>query len=378
VVALFFWWSRRPPAKHKHKHKQQKQGNTAAPKKTKKVALKKQREQLTTDPLLYQQLKVHSDHVGSVCWHPNGEYLITTSKDRALRIFPTATLAQSASFQYINLGFDYAERCAVSADGALLVLLLGEAQTLRIYTITRGKQGQLALAQKLEFASQHKAEIRSMEIAPNGKFILTCSHEDAIVKLWSLQGRLLEQFDTKKLRNNMAAISPNSKFFTVGCFTGDLRIWEVLTQKGTPTWEFEKTTKAMDLAGHTSSVYALAFSPDSRRLATASKDGTWKMWDINVRYTVGEDPKCLFSIPTKHPLELLVFAPDSTLLAATSKGNLYFYETTRGKLVHTVESAHAGRHILSIVWAPNSSLLATIAMQDKAVHIWQKPTEETS
>lgn len=258
-------------------------------------------------------------------------------------------------------------------------MLLGEAQAIRIYAISRGKQGQLALTQKLEFAAQHQSEIRSVDIAANGKYILTCSHEDAIVKLWSVQGRLLEQIDTKKLRNNMACIAPNSKFFTVGCFTGDLRIWEVVTQKGTPAWEFEKTAKAMDLAGHTSSVYSVSFSSDSKRLATASKDGTWKMWDIDVRYTVGEDPKCLFSVPTKHPLEQIALAPDQRLLAATCRGNLYFYDATRGKLVQTMEDAHGpGRRIASLVWSPDSCLLATVAAQDKAVRIWSRPTDASA
>ncbi len=93
--ALVFWFFRRPRTALKVK---QKAPGQQTKKKTKKEVKKSQREpsQTTAEPLLYQQLKVHSDDVGSVCWHPSGEYLITTSRDRALRIFPTATLLQSA------------------------------------------------------------------------------------------------------------------------------------------------------------------------------------------------------------------------------------------------------------------------------------------
>ena len=45
--------------------------------------------------------------------------------------------------------------------------------------------------------------------------------------------------------------------------------------------------------GHKSQVLCLAFSPDSQKMVTASKDGTWRVWNINVRFHQQEDPKCL-------------------------------------------------------------------------------------
>ena len=45
--------------------------------------------------------------------------------------------------------------------------------------------------------------------------------------------------------------------------------------------------------GHKSQVLAVDFSPDCTRMVTASKDGTWRVWNIAVRYHLQEDPKCL-------------------------------------------------------------------------------------
>ena len=39
----------------------------------------------------------------------------------------------------------------------------------------------------------------------------------------------------------------------------------------------------------------MAFSTDSTRAITASKDGTYKLWSLDVRYQLNEDAKCLFS-----------------------------------------------------------------------------------
>ena len=50
------------------------------------------------------------------------------------------------------------------------------------------------------------------------------------------------------------------------------------------------------LKGHTDAVVAVAFGPDSKTLASASYDGTLKLWDMTTgkeRATLGEYTGCL-------------------------------------------------------------------------------------
>lgn len=54
-------------------------------------------------------------------------------------------------------------------------------------------------------------------------------------------------------------------------------MWEVVFGK---SGEFKQVVKAFDLAGHTSGVYDFAFSADTSRMATVSKDGTYRFYDI--------------------------------------------------------------------------------------------------
>lgn len=42
-------------------------------------------------------------------------------------------------------------------------------------------------------------------------------------------------------------------------------------------------------------VLSVAFSLDGTRMVTSSKDGTWAVWNIAVRYKQQEDPKRLLS-----------------------------------------------------------------------------------
>ena len=49
------------------------------------------------------------------------------------------------------------------------------------------------------------------------------------------------------------------------------------------------------MQGHKSQVLVMAFSPGSTRAITASKDGTYKLWSLDVRYQLNEDAKCLYT-----------------------------------------------------------------------------------
>lgn len=55
-------------------------------------------------------------------------------------------------------------------------------------------------------------------------------------------------------------------------------------------------SKAMELKGHKSQVMAVAFSPDNKRAITVSKDNTMRIWNIDVRYHLSEDPKAVLVV----------------------------------------------------------------------------------
>jgi WD40 repeat protein len=53
-----------------------------------------------------------------------------------------------------------------------------------------------------------------------------------------------------------------------------------------PSWDARDGTLVGELSGHTRPVKSLAFSPTSRRLVSASRDGTARVWDIETRSAV--------------------------------------------------------------------------------------------
>ncbi|MFS7932673.1 putative transcription factor WD40-like family [Helianthus anomalus] len=161
--------------------------------------------------------------------------------------------------------------------------------------------------------------------------------------------------DTNQLKNNMATVSPNGRFIAAAAFTADVKVWEIVYSKDSSVKE---VTKVMQLKGHKSAVTWLSFTPDSERIITASKDGSIRVWNINVRYHLDEDPKTLkvFPIPlhdsngTALHYDRLSISPDGKILAVTHGSLLQWLSVETGEVLETADKAHDGiSHSLLIV-----------------------------
>lgn len=100
-------------------------------------------------------------------------------------------------------------------------------------------------------------------------------------------------------------------------------------------------------------------------MATVSRDGTWKFWDVDgksfvtvviiiewvvvfmgyiVQYKRREDPKLLVTGKVSSCGETLVsLAPDSRVVAVAVNMSLYIYSTASGELLETLDNVHRGK-----------------------------------
>jgi len=120
-----------------------------------------------------------------------------------------------------------------------------------------------------------------------------------------------------------------------------------------------------ELKGHDGLIHSVAFSNDGKFLATASVDGTVKIWD----FPAGKERQVLKGSTPGSPINCVAFNKDGTIVATGSLDEaIRFWNPKDGKTVKEFKNAHKGG-VQSVVFSPDGSLLAS-GGGDNAVKLW--------
>jgi WD40 repeat protein len=157
---------------------------------------------------------------------------------------------------------------AVSPDGSSLAVG-GEASIIQIYDLATR-----CLKATLE---GHTQTVKALEFSPDGK--LLASAGGYTVKLWSTE---TWEGSGEHIHHHPEVVcvrfSPDGKLLAIADGESDLPHYKLL-----PTaiilWDVAARDEVRWLRGHTNTIWALAFSPDGKTLASGSADQTVKFWD---------------------------------------------------------------------------------------------------
>ncbi|SPO28112.1 related to STRIATIN [Ustilago trichophora] len=143
----------------------------------------------------------------------------------------------------------------------------------------------------------HLDAVRAVAFLQNEMALLSAS-DDNTIKFWNLDAGTLNQPSAKSgtdsqplvtFRGHSAAVtclavSPNKRRFYSGSLDSSIRVWQLPDRAVEAYPPFEKSMELGCLVGHSQAVWDVALLPDRSdeegRLASASADGTVKIWSV--------------------------------------------------------------------------------------------------
>jgi WD40 repeat protein len=233
-------------------------------------------------------LRGHTDWVTSVSFSPDGRRIVSGSysEDKTLRLWdatsrqPIGLPLQGHTSGVLTVAFSPDGRRIVSAGDS----------TLRLWDSSTGLPiGPPLQARTGSLISSLFSNVYSVAFSPDGLRIVS-SHQDVTLagsgdnklRIWDATSGLRIG---KSLQGHIdgvwaVAFSPDGRRIVSGSWDKTLRLWDANT--GRPI--------GLPLYGHTDWVLSVAFSPDGRRIVSGSRDNTLRLWDGETGAAIGFAP----------------------------------------------------------------------------------------
>ncbi|MDC0739728.1 WD40 repeat domain-containing serine/threonine protein kinase [Polyangium mundeleinium] len=199
-------------------------------------------------------LRGHAGRVARIAIAPDGKHLASGGADKKIRLWNVASGQAEVLFEHDKP----VETLAFSPDGA--VLATGSAdKTVRVYRFA---------TKEAKTLGTYERPVRAVAFSPDGKTLASGS-ADHTIGLWDLatgQGRVI---DASGNGVTQIVFFPDGATFASLGSEPSVRLWETATGKPREI-----------LRGHGKTVVSISVSSDGKRIASASLDGSARIWDL--------------------------------------------------------------------------------------------------
>ena len=192
----------------------------------------------------------------------------------------------------------------------------------------------------------HKGWVSSVAITPDGRRVVSGSHDNTI-RVWDLDaGTLLYTLEA----GDALAVTLDGQRVVSGSLYGIVRVWDLATG-----------TLLHTLHGHSRAVQRVTVTPDGRRAISSSIDKTVRSWDL-------ETGTLLHTLILQREVSDMAVLPDGQRFISSSYDTtLKIWDLETGTLLHTLHG-HSGA-VYTIAVTPDGRR-AVSGSQDQTVRVW--------
>jgi len=194
----------------------------------------------------------------------------------------------------------------------------------------------------------HTNLVNGVAYLADRQWIITCS-DDGSLRLWEQDSGAQIGNDWRDDEDEVGvftiALSPNGKTVASGSRNGTVKLWDIETRNVIAKW-----------TGHSDVIQSVCWSADGGRVASGSSDGTARVWDVESGEVVLGPIK---TMTVHQPSFILVvaFSPDGSNFAtggSEQDGRTKIWDASTGKLLSTLEHDSS---VFSLVWTSDQKKL---------------------
>jgi len=261
----------------------------------------------------------HTDWVFSVSFSPDGQYIVSGSKDFSVRVWS----AESGELVRTLEGHTaVVHSVSFSPDGQYIVSG-SKDKSIRVWSVESGE-----LVRTLE---GHTHDVNSVSFSPDGQSIVSGS-DDETIRVWSVEsGELVWTFgDNWEGGGGVSeavmsvSFSPDGQYIVSGTNDGMIHVWSV--ESGELVWTLE---------GHTGGVYSVSFSPDGLYIVSGSEDFSVRVWSVQS----GELVRTLEG-HTGEVNSVLFSRDGQSIVSGSDDKTIRVWSVETGELVRTEQQSH--------------------------------------
>ncbi len=293
------------------------------------------------------KIEGHSSSVESVAFSPQGDLIVSGSRDKTLRLWDlegnmVAPPFKGHSASVYSVAFSPQGDCIVSGS---------HDQTLRLWDLEGN-----AIGSPFE---GHNDWVYSVAFSPQGDRIVSGSRDNTL-RLWDLAGNAIgSPFEGHSSSVHSVAFSPQGDRIVSGSRDRRLRLWDL-----------EGNLVGSPFKGHDHWIYSVAFNPQGDRIVSGSRDNTLRLWDLEGN-TIGSP----FEGHSGSVYSAVFNSQGDRILSSSTYGTLRLWDLAGNAIGSPFEGHSSSVH--SVAFSPQGDHIIS-GGYDKTIRLWNLEGNATS